>query len=139
MPNDLRFARALRAAAEAAPLWLPQADLVPVVRAALAAADQYIDDNAAPTVVEDTSIPGLPLCYEKAITAIDAGDRVWSWDTGLFLRVTGAGRSGTTKTVLYAGGDTAKFDLRQVDVVLVADNRDAADAWNAAQAEATAA
>ena len=134
MPNDMRFSRALVAAAEAAPLTLGQDVLVDIVRATLDGADRPRSAPSLPTPHVHHADNGRPDCHERPITNLAVGDRVWSAEGQRFHRVIGTGWEGTSiRLVVYANGDVVRFDLRQARYVLVAIDASAADDWNLQQ------
>ena len=83
---------------------------------------------------DDNRPDGMPWLRQKLLVLLDAGDRVWDWDTRQFSTVIGAGRdpqNSAIKLVVFHGGDAARYDTREITTVVVANNPDAADAWNA--------
>lgn len=130
--NTPRLARCLAAAADAAPLHLLDADLVPVVRAVLAAYPEPAPVAADGPFHVHHITGGRPDCHERSARSVVPGEAVWSAAYRRFLFVDAA-PVGATITLTYAGGyGSATFEPR--DRVLVAIDADAADAWNRAQA-----
>lgn len=71
-----------------------------------------------------------PDLTEVPLTAIVAGDAVWSPDGQCFYFVDAAVGTGRWITFVYAGGTSAAFDLDQVRRILRADDPCAAELWN---------
>jgi hypothetical protein len=131
MANDIRLARALAAANQAAPVVQPSL-LLSVVRAVLDASDTYVYERET-ACVERESGADRPLCHEKALTAIENGDLVWSDEDRWFHRVDATQQTGRRLHLFCQGDLVMPFDLDEVRTILVADSVSAAEEWNRAR------